>query len=233
MRYKSPAVPRRSWRLALALTLAGLALGGCNTTRQVDVTDSIPNDYRLRHPISIQEADRSPICSSAPHAAASKRSSRRRSCAFAQNWRNEATGGNHRRRAERHRECSAPRPMPMREIKSIFGAAGVPPRSVAVRPYRPVSEVQLATIKLRYPKIIASAGPSRHVAGGSPARPGATLIYNREPPAFEFRLLQPAQPCRDGRQSGRSRAAARRGIAPIPAAACLLTRHIEKAELTA
>lgn len=158
MRSKSPVVSRQPWRLALALTLAGLALGGCNTARQVDVTESIPNDYRLRHPISIQEADRSLDLFIGTARGGLEAQQQAEVMAFAQNWRNEATGGiivdvpsgtaNARAAADA-----------MREIKSIFGAAGVPPRSVAIRPYRPVSEVQLATIKLRYPKIIASAGP--------------------------------------------------------------------------
>ena len=38
-------------RAAMTVMLASV-LGGCYTTR--DVTETIPNDYKLRHPISLQ-----------------------------------------------------------------------------------------------------------------------------------------------------------------------------------
>jgi pilus assembly protein CpaD len=45
-------------RLAVLIGLT-LALGGCMHSKgQDDMTSSIPNDYRQRHPITIQEADK-------------------------------------------------------------------------------------------------------------------------------------------------------------------------------
>ena len=43
--------------LAALLISAAAALGACTTTQE-ETTASIPDDYRLRHPIVIQEADR-------------------------------------------------------------------------------------------------------------------------------------------------------------------------------
>ena len=44
--------------LAGALLVASVALGGCKHNEPVVTTASIPDDYRLRHPIAITEADR-------------------------------------------------------------------------------------------------------------------------------------------------------------------------------
>ena len=42
--------------LSLALGFVSLALlAGCNTTARVDAVQSIPDDYRLRHPIAVRE----------------------------------------------------------------------------------------------------------------------------------------------------------------------------------
>jgi pilus assembly protein CpaD len=46
----------------------------------------------------------------------------------------------------------------MREIHSIFAASGVPRNAVYVRNYRPAAE-SLASIKLNYSKLTATAGP--------------------------------------------------------------------------
>src|SRR3954451_2520202 len=50
----------RRRNLCVALALAGLAvmLGACNTTSEI-VTQTVPTDYRQRHPIAVQEAKRS------------------------------------------------------------------------------------------------------------------------------------------------------------------------------
>src|SRR3977135_617135 len=47
--------------LGLLGALAGLsvALGACTYTGAEVVTASVPDDYRLRHPIAVEEADRS------------------------------------------------------------------------------------------------------------------------------------------------------------------------------
>ena len=41
---------------ALAFVSLAALVAGCKTTSaQIDTTDSIPNDYRLRHPIAVRE----------------------------------------------------------------------------------------------------------------------------------------------------------------------------------
>ena len=48
----------RAFRLFGVLACLSVALGACNTSGEV-VTASVPDDYRLRHPIAIEEANRS------------------------------------------------------------------------------------------------------------------------------------------------------------------------------
>src|SRR6266436_5945045 len=49
----------RKRALRVAVTLAGLAatLGGCTHTGDVATTASIPDDYHMRHPIAVEEAN--------------------------------------------------------------------------------------------------------------------------------------------------------------------------------
>lgn len=160
MTYLITTALRRKARSSRLLALAGvaLALGGCNHTRKADITESIPAEYHLRHPIAIQEANRTMEVFIGTSRGGLEASQQVDVMAFAQTWRQEATGGiivevpsgtpNARAAADA-----------MREVRSIFNAAGVPARSVAVRPYRPAHPSQLATLRLHYPKMTANAGP--------------------------------------------------------------------------
>src|SRR5471030_504916 len=58
MTAKPPVDRQRACRLAGALAGLAVLLGACTHTDEA-VTASIPNDYRLRHPIAVQEADQS------------------------------------------------------------------------------------------------------------------------------------------------------------------------------
>lgn len=145
----------RLGRLAGAAVVV-LALGGCYHPREPIA--SVPNDYRLRHPISIHEGDRTVELFIGTNRGGLTPVQRADVLAFGRTWRREATGGividlpsgtvNARAAAD-----SLP------EIRSLLHAAGVPPRGIVVRPYRPVTPEQLATIRLNYPKIVAEAGP--------------------------------------------------------------------------
>src|SRR4029079_13023672 len=56
----APADRHRSLRVGAALAGLSIALGACSLTNDVATVGSVaPNDYRLRHPIAIQEANRS------------------------------------------------------------------------------------------------------------------------------------------------------------------------------
>ena len=58
MTTKIPVDRNRVFRTAGALIGLAVVLGACTHTDEV-LTASIPDDYRLRHPIAIQESDRS------------------------------------------------------------------------------------------------------------------------------------------------------------------------------
>jgi pilus assembly protein CpaD len=47
----------------------------------------------------------------------------------------------------------------MQEVSAILASVGVPPQDIEVRPYRPSDPRTLATLRLNYPRMVASAGP--------------------------------------------------------------------------
>ena len=60
MSTRIPVDRNRALRMAGTLVGLAVALGACTHTSE-DVTSSIPFDYRLRHPIAIQEANRTVV----------------------------------------------------------------------------------------------------------------------------------------------------------------------------
>jgi pilus assembly protein CpaD len=154
-----PVHRNRALRLGLALLGLSIALGACTTTGEVTTVGSVaPNDYRLRHPIAIQEANQSIdvfVGNSRGGLSASQRSD---VMGLAQIWLREGTGAIN---------ADVPTGTPnaraaadtFREIRAMLAAAGVPPRGIIVRNYRPDDPRQLATIRLNYAKITAVAGP--------------------------------------------------------------------------
>jgi len=133
-------------------------LGACKHTEDELVTASYPDDYRLRHPIAIQEADRSIVVFVGQARGGLSASQRADVIGLAQIWLREGTGAisvdvpvdtrNARAAAET-----------FREIQALLAAAGVPPRGIVMRNYRPEDPRQLPAIRLNYPKISAVAGP--------------------------------------------------------------------------
>jgi pilus assembly protein CpaD len=154
-----PANRNCALRLGLALLAVSIALGACTTTGEVTTVGSVaPNDYRLRHPIAIQEANHSIdifVGNSRGGLSASQRSD---VMGLAQTWLREGTGAIN---------ADVPTGTPnaraaadtFREVRAMLAAAGVPPRGIIVRNYRPDDPRQLATIRLNYAKITAVAGP--------------------------------------------------------------------------
>jgi pilus assembly protein CpaD len=130
---------------------------GCNTDRQVTGAPDVPDDYRLRHPITLTEKDHTLQLFIGVNRGSLTPSQRAELLAFGQTWKDDATGGvivdlpvgtsNERASAEA-----------LREIQSILAATGVPPQSMAVRTYR-VSVRTLAPVRVTYPRIAAQAGP--------------------------------------------------------------------------
>lgn len=152
-----PVGPDRSLRIAAALLALSLALGGCTHTSE-ETTASVPNDYRLRHPISIQESERTVEVFVGSARGGLSAAQRADVASLAQTWLREGTGTivadvpvhtpNARAAADSYRE-----------IHSLLVGAGVPPRGIVLRNYRPEDPRLFATIRLNYPKISATAGP--------------------------------------------------------------------------
>jgi pilus assembly protein CpaD len=144
---------------ATAAVLLALLLGACTTSGDtVAVIDDYPRDNRLRHPIVVQERDHTVMVFVGSKRGGLSPAQRAEVLAFAQSWKREGTSGvlldvptgtpNERAAAE-----SA------REIQSILAAAGVPGQGIATRNYQPDNVERLATIKLSFAKIAATAGP--------------------------------------------------------------------------
>ena len=125
MTTKHPVDLRRSVRLAFALVAVSLAVGAC-THSSGEATASIPDDYRQRHPIVVQESNRTVnifVGSTRGGLSASQRSD---VTALAEIWLREGTGvivaevptGTPNARAAADSS---------REILALLTAGGVPP----------------------------------------------------------------------------------------------------------
>jgi pilus assembly protein CpaD len=158
MTARIPVDYKRASRIVGALAGLAVALGACTHTDDVVATASVPDDYRLRHPIAIQETERSVVIF-VGHARGGLTAEQRADVmGLAQTWLREGTGAiladvpvgtpNARAAADS-----------FREVRALLSAAGIPPRGVVVRNYHPNDPRQLATIRLNYPKISAVAGP--------------------------------------------------------------------------
>jgi pilus assembly protein CpaD len=158
MTSRMPIDRHRSLCLLGAVAALSMALGGCNNTGGEVITASVPDDYRLRHPIAIEERNQS-IVVFVGHARGGLSASQRADViGLAQNWRREATGAI---------VADVPVDTPnaaaaadaFREIRSLLAAAGVPSHGITVHHYQPDDPRLFATIRLNYPKISAVAGP--------------------------------------------------------------------------
>ena len=147
----------RVLRLAGALVGIAVALGACTHTDEA-VTASIPDDYRARHPITVEEGNQSLVVFVGRGRGGLSASQRADVMGLAQSWQREGTGAigidvpvdtpNARAAADS-----------LHEIRSLLAAAGVPPNGVYVHRYRPDDPKFLPPIRLTYPKLKAVAGP--------------------------------------------------------------------------
>jgi pilus assembly protein CpaD len=155
---RTPADRKRALLLAGALIGVSLALGACQHTGDVVTTASVPDDYRLRHPIAIQEADRSIVVFVGRGRGGISAAQRADVMGLAQLWLQEGTGAISIDMPVDTPNARAAQDS-LREIQATFAAAGVPPRAINVREYHPEDPRHLAAIRLNYPKISAVAGP--------------------------------------------------------------------------
>jgi pilus assembly protein CpaD len=148
---------------AVAALRAGVVAGctllvaACATEQKVAGVPPEPTDYRMRHPITLTEADRTFQIFIGATRGSLNPSQRIELLQFAQNWRQEATGGvviDMPTGSVNEQAAAAA----LHEVRSVLAASGVPPHNVMVRRYR-VNDATLATIHVSYPKITAQAGP--------------------------------------------------------------------------
>jgi pilus assembly protein CpaD len=180
----TPVDRYRTLRLLSALAGLSVALGACTNTTAEVVTASVPDDYRLRHPIAIQEAYRSVVIFVGHARGGLSASQRADVMGLAQIWVREGTGAivadvpvdtpNARAAASS-----------FREIQALLAAGGVPPRGIALRHYRPDDPGTVAAIRLSYPRIAAVAGP----CGQWPEDLGPSILdngYSENKPYYNF-----------------------------------------------
>lgn len=146
--------------LVRAGLLAGCAvlLAGCYTPDHGDPTAYAPIDYRLRYPIVVKEQDRKVELFIGNTRGSLNDDQQADVVAFAKVWRREATGGIIVE-TPTGAPNSAAAAEAARETRALLVAAGVPSNGVVVRGYRVENPGKLATIRLKYPRMGAEAGP--------------------------------------------------------------------------
>ncbi|MBV8698671.1 MAG: CpaD family pilus assembly protein [Bradyrhizobium sp.] len=166
-----------------ALIGMSVALGACSVTEQ-EVVATVPSDYRLRHPIAVEEADRAIVIFVGSERGGLSDAQRADVVGLARRWVHDGTGaviadvpvGTPNARAAAST---------FREIRSLLAAGGVPPRGIIPRQYRPDDPAFLPPIRLSYPRIMAIAGP----CGEWPADLGPSIMdpgYGENRPYYNF-----------------------------------------------
>jgi pilus assembly protein CpaD len=148
--------PTHYSRLAMrAAVFGGLAvlLAGCYEAKETGTL--YPNDYRLRHPITLRDGQQSTEVFLGRSRGGLSPEQRADVMSFAGQWKRQATsgilievprgGGTKRAAADS-----------LREIHSILNAHGVPRSGVLVRSY---ASANPPSIKLSYQRLMAHAGP--------------------------------------------------------------------------
>lgn len=149
---------RRALLLAGALVGVATALGACIHNDDLVMTADIPGDYRLRHPIVVEESNQSIVVFVGRGGGGLTAEQRADVVGLAQGWFHEATGaiiadvpvGTPNARAAAGS---------FREIQSLLASVGVPSRSVVAHRYHPADPRHMPAIRLSYARISAEAGP--------------------------------------------------------------------------
>ena len=149
------------------------------------MTASIPDDYRLRHPIAIEEANRSVVIFVGHARGGLSASQRADVMGLAQTWLREGTGAiiadvpvdtpNARAAADR-----------FREIQALLAAGGVPPRGITLHHYHPDDPRTLRDDPAELSENRGGRRPLRPVAGGSRALDPEQRSYFENKPYYNF-----------------------------------------------
>lgn len=141
----------------LSVALAASTLAGCLGYVPKE-TLSYPNDYRKRHQIALRDGSRTMEVFVGQSRGSLTPTQRAEVLSFAQVWKDEATGGVivdvPTGTANQIAASQA-----VQEINSLLAASGIPMQSVAVRRYTPDNPAKFPTVRLKYSKIMADAGP--------------------------------------------------------------------------
>jgi pilus assembly protein CpaD len=154
---RSAALPNRigTTRL-LAIVGCAATLAGCMTDKAA--IPEAPRDLRQRHPIAIREGVHTVELFIGTKRGELTLDQRADVIGFAQTWRRDAAGGIRiDLPAGTSNEVAAA--SALQEVRALLAGMGVPPQDIAVRPYRPEDPRTLATVRLNYPRMVASAGP--------------------------------------------------------------------------
>jgi len=180
---KTTADRRRNLRIALALTGLSVMLGACNTTGEI-VTQTVPTDYRQRHPIAVQEGKKSIVIFVGKARGGLSSPQQADVAGIARDWVREGTGSvvvDVPVDTANSRAASAT----YQDIRSVLASGGVPSRAIVRHPYRPEDPALLPTIRLSYSRIAAVAGP----CGLWPEDVGPSILdpgYNENRPYFNL-----------------------------------------------
>jgi pilus assembly protein CpaD len=152
----------RTRALSVIGALLGLSvmLGACSeTTGSVATTvASVPEDYRLRHPITVQESNRSIVLFVGDARGGLSATQREDVAGLARNWIAEGTGAI---------VVDVPVDTPnaraadsaYREARAVLQTVGVPANGIKLHHYTPSDPRTLATVRFTYPKMTAVVGP--------------------------------------------------------------------------
>lgn len=170
---------RRGATALRTLAVVGLAtsLAGCYTQR-VAQKEAYPDDYHQRHPITLKEGEQTVEIFVGRNRGGLTPNQRADVLSFAQMWRREATSGIIVD-VPQGRLIGRAAAESLHEVQSIFAASGVPGNAVRVRPYK-ASSFTLASIKINYAKVVATAGPCGLWPHDLGPAGGASYNENRE-----------------------------------------------------
>jgi pilus assembly protein CpaD len=140
---------------AVAVGSFALSLAGCYSTNREFA--EAPQDYRLRHPITLKEGPRTVEVFLGRARGGLSPAQRADVLAFAQTWKHEGTSGIIID-VPNSRGVKPAASDSLREIHSILNASGVPGNGVKVRSYAPANAA-LPSIKISYARLTAEAGP--------------------------------------------------------------------------
>lgn len=142
----------------LAFVSIAAVLVGCKTTERTEITNSIPHDYRLRHPIAVREKAQTLTVFIGDARSGLTATQRAEVLGIVPGWRSDATGG-----IVIEMPVGAPNERVAggvaREIRSLLASSGVPGNSIEIRPYRTQDPMRLGTVRVTYPKMAAETGP--------------------------------------------------------------------------